>query len=76
MKISHAGTEIHAVLDEFAAAHAARDAERLFGLCTDDAVLYSRLVRDIRWPGAAHVRRCGGDVASARTTNGGCWRRP
>ena len=41
MKISHAGTEIHAVLDEFAAAHAECDAERLFRLYTDDLLWYS-----------------------------------
>jgi uncharacterized protein (TIGR02246 family) len=41
MKISHAGTEIHAVLDELAAAHAAHDADGLFALYTDDVVLYS-----------------------------------
>ncbi|OBA81869.1 hypothetical protein A9W99_12995 [Mycobacterium sp. 1164966.3] len=41
MKISHAGTDVHAVLDEFAAAHAARDAEALFGLYSDDIVAYS-----------------------------------
>jgi uncharacterized protein (TIGR02246 family) len=41
MKISHAGTEIHTVLDQFATAHAARDAERLFTFYTDDVVSYS-----------------------------------
>ena len=41
MKISHAGTDVHAVLDEHAAAHAARDADRLFALYSDDMVSYS-----------------------------------
>jgi ketosteroid isomerase-like protein len=41
VKISHAGTDIHAVLDEFAAAHAAHDAEGLFALYSDDIVSYS-----------------------------------
>ena len=41
MKISHAGTEVHAVLDKFAAAHAAHDADSLFALYADDLVAYS-----------------------------------
>jgi len=38
MKISHAGSDIHALLDEFAAAHAAHDANGLFALHSDDVV--------------------------------------
>src|ERR1700759_2365578 len=38
---SHAGTDIHAVLDQFVAAHAAHDAEALFALYSDDLVAYS-----------------------------------
>jgi len=41
MKISHAGTGIHAVLDEFAATHAAHDVDGLFALYSDDLVSYS-----------------------------------
>ena len=41
MKISHAGTDVHAVLDEFAAAHVAHDADGLFALYSDDVVSYS-----------------------------------
>jgi ketosteroid isomerase-like protein len=41
MKISHAGTDVHAVLDEFAAAHSAHDADGLFALYSDDVVAYS-----------------------------------
>lgn len=41
MQISNAGTEIHAVLDKFVAAHAAHDAEALFALYSDDVVAYS-----------------------------------
>jgi ketosteroid isomerase-like protein len=41
MKISHAGTDIHAVLEEFATAHAAHDADGLFALYSDDLVAYS-----------------------------------
>jgi ketosteroid isomerase-like protein len=41
MKISHASSDVHAVLDEFAAAHAAHDADGLFALYTDDVVAYS-----------------------------------
>jgi len=41
MTISHAGTEIHAVLDEFVAAHEARDADGLFTLYSGDVVSYS-----------------------------------
>jgi ketosteroid isomerase-like protein len=41
MKISHAGTDVHAVLDELATAHAAHDANGLFALYTDDMVSYS-----------------------------------
>jgi ketosteroid isomerase-like protein len=41
MKISHAGTDVHAVLEEFAAAHAAHDADGLFALYSDDVVSYS-----------------------------------
>jgi ketosteroid isomerase-like protein len=41
MKISHAGTDVHAVLDEFAAAHAAHDADGLFALYSDHVVAYS-----------------------------------
>ncbi len=41
MKISHAGTDIHAVLDNLAAAHAAHDADGLFALYSDDVVAYS-----------------------------------
>jgi ketosteroid isomerase-like protein len=41
MQISHAGTDVHAVLDEFAAAHAAHDADGLFALYSDDIVSYS-----------------------------------
>jgi ketosteroid isomerase-like protein len=41
MKISHAGTDVHAILDEFAAAHAAHDADGLFALYTNDMVAYS-----------------------------------
>jgi ketosteroid isomerase-like protein len=41
MKISHAGTDVHAVLDKLVAAHAARDAVGLFALYSDDVVAYS-----------------------------------
>jgi SnoaL-like domain len=41
MQISHAGTDVHAVLDEFAAAHAAHDTDGLFALYSDDIVSYS-----------------------------------
>jgi ketosteroid isomerase-like protein len=41
MKITHAGTDIHTVLDKFAAAHAAHDADGLFALYSDDVVSYS-----------------------------------
>lgn len=41
MKISHTGTDVHAVLEKFVAAHAARDADGLFALCSDDLVSYS-----------------------------------
>ena len=41
MKISHAGTDVHAILDELAAAHAAHDADGLFALYSDDVVAYS-----------------------------------
>lgn len=41
MKISHAGTDVHAVLEEFAAAHAAHDTDGLFALYSDDVVSYS-----------------------------------
>jgi ketosteroid isomerase-like protein len=41
MQISHAGTDVHAVLDEFAAAHAAHDADGLFALYSDDVLAYS-----------------------------------
>ena len=41
MKISHAGTDVHAVLEGFVAAHAAHDAEGLFALYSDDVVAYS-----------------------------------
>jgi ketosteroid isomerase-like protein len=41
VEISHAGTDVHAVLDEFAAAHAAHDADGLFALYSDDVVAYS-----------------------------------
>jgi ketosteroid isomerase-like protein len=41
MEISHAGTDVHAVLDKFAAAHAAHDADSLFALYSDDLVTYS-----------------------------------
>jgi len=41
MEISHAGTDVHAVLDELAAAHAAHDADGLFALYSDDVVAYS-----------------------------------
>lgn len=41
MKISHAGSDVHAVLEKFAAAHAAHDADGLFALCSDDLVSYS-----------------------------------
>ena len=41
MKVGHAETDVHAVLNEFAAAHAAHDAEGLFALYTDDVVAYS-----------------------------------
>ena len=41
MQTSHAGTDIHAVLDQFVAAHAAHDAEALFALYSDDLVAYS-----------------------------------
>jgi len=41
MKISHAGTGIHAVLDEFAATHAAHDVDGLFALYSDDLMSYS-----------------------------------
>jgi ketosteroid isomerase-like protein len=41
MKISHAGTDVHAVLDKFAAAHAAHDADGLFALYAEDLVAYS-----------------------------------
>ena len=38
---SHTETEIRAVLDEHAAAHAARDADRLFATYSTDAVCYT-----------------------------------
>src|SRR2546426_5249883 len=42
VKISHAGSDVHAVLDEFAAAHAAHDADGLFALYADGLfALYS-----------------------------------
>lgn len=41
MKTSSGETEIQAVLQEYAAAHAERDAERLFATATDDVVVYS-----------------------------------
>ncbi|HUB55769.1 MAG TPA: nuclear transport factor 2 family protein [Mycobacterium sp.] len=41
MKISRAETDIHAVLDEFAAVHAAHDTDGLFALYSDDIVSYS-----------------------------------
>jgi ketosteroid isomerase-like protein len=41
MKISHGGTDVHAVLEEFVAAHAAHDAAGLFALYSDDVVAYS-----------------------------------
>ena len=41
MKISHAGTDVHAVLDEFATAHARHDADGLFALYSDNVVSYS-----------------------------------
>jgi uncharacterized protein (TIGR02246 family) len=41
VKISHAATDVHAVLDEFAAAHAAHDADGLFALYSQDVVSYS-----------------------------------
>jgi ketosteroid isomerase-like protein len=41
MKISHAGSDVHVVLDQFAAAHAAHDADGLFALYGDDMVPYS-----------------------------------
>jgi ketosteroid isomerase-like protein len=41
MKISQAGTDVHAVLDKLAAAHAAHDADGLFALYSDDMVAYS-----------------------------------
>jgi ketosteroid isomerase-like protein len=41
MKISHAGTDVHAVLEEFVDAHAAHDAEGLFALYSNDVVAYS-----------------------------------
>jgi ketosteroid isomerase-like protein len=41
MKISHAGSDVHAVLDELAAAHAAHDADGQFALYSDDVVAYS-----------------------------------
>ena len=41
MQISHAGTDIHAVLEKFVAAHAAHDAEALFALYSDDVAAYS-----------------------------------
>jgi ketosteroid isomerase-like protein len=37
---THAETDVRAVLDEHAAAHAARDVERLFATYTADAVCY------------------------------------
>jgi ketosteroid isomerase-like protein len=41
MEISQAGSDIHAVLDKFAAAHAAHDADGLFTLYSDDMVAFS-----------------------------------
>jgi ketosteroid isomerase-like protein len=41
MKISDTGTDVHAVLDEFTAAHAGHDADGLFALYSDDVVSYS-----------------------------------
>ena len=41
MQTSNAGTDIHAVLEKFVAAHAAHDAEALFALYCDDLVAYS-----------------------------------
>jgi ketosteroid isomerase-like protein len=41
MEISHSGTDVHAVLDELAAAHTAHDADGLFALYSDDVVAYS-----------------------------------
>ena len=41
MKISHSGTGVHALLEEFAAAHAAHDADGLFALYSNDMVAYS-----------------------------------
>jgi ketosteroid isomerase-like protein len=41
MQISHTGTDVHAVLEKFVAAHAAHDAEGLFALCSEDVVSYS-----------------------------------
>ena len=41
MKISHAGTDVHAVLEKFAVAHAAHDTDGLFALYSDDVVSYS-----------------------------------
>jgi ketosteroid isomerase-like protein len=41
MKISNAETDVHTVLDKFAAAHAAHDADSLFALYSDDLVAYS-----------------------------------
>jgi ketosteroid isomerase-like protein len=41
MKVSHAETDVHAVLDKFVAAHALHDADGLFALYSDDVVSYS-----------------------------------
>lgn len=41
MQISRAGTDIHAVLEKFVAAHAAHDAKALFALYSEDLVAYS-----------------------------------
>jgi ketosteroid isomerase-like protein len=41
MNISRVGPNVHVVLEEFAAAHAAHDADGLFALYSDDVVSYS-----------------------------------
>ncbi len=41
MNISHGSTDVHAVLDDFVAAHAGHDADSLFALYSDDMVAYS-----------------------------------
>jgi ketosteroid isomerase-like protein len=69
MKISHAGTEIHAVLDELAAAHAAHDADGLFALYTVDGTRawFATFDGPVRLTFRDPVVSQDGDLAWART---------